>query len=202
MDTVWIAAAAGGFVTQASQIAAIGAQNAYLLRQSLAHRYAGMLAAMCTASDLVLVAAGTAGVGTLVARAPAALGLVRVLGAAFLAWYGVASLLRARHEDGALASAAAPEPRRRVFLACLAFTWLNPHVFLDATAIGTVAVAHSPMQWAFAVGAVACSATWFTLLCYGGRALTPALRGPRSWRALDVAVGAMMLALAARLALV
>lgn len=201
MDTAWVAAAGAGFLTQASQIVALGAQNAYLLRQSLARRYAGMLTAMCTASDVVLIGAGTAGVSTLVARAPEVLGAVRLAGAAFLAWYGIVSLLRIRHEGGEPRASASPQSRTRAFLACLAFTWLNPHVFLDATAIGTLAVAHARLQWVFTVGAGACSATWFTLLCYGGRVLAPALRGRRPRRALDAAVAALMLGLAARLVL-
>ena len=191
-----------GFLTGLSLIVAIGAQNAFVLRQGLLRQYVGPVVAVCAISDLVLIAAGVAGIGAIVQHAPAALTVVRWLGVAFLTAYGVRSLWRARHA-GALAASDDSEPRLRgALLQITALTWLNPHVYLDTVLLlGSIAAHHGPTgKWWFAAGAGLGSVLWFTGLGYGARLLSPVLMRPRAWQVLDVVIGLTMLAIAYSLA--
>lgn len=193
-----------GLLTGLSLIVAIGAQNAFVLRQGLAREHVGLVVAICAVSDVVLIVAGVAGIGAVVEHAGWALELVRWLGVAFLTWYGVGSLLRARHAESLRTTAAGATARRRaVAVRMLALTWLNPHVYLDTVLLlGSVANHHgSPGRWWFAAGACLGSIVWFTSLGYGARLAAPLLASPRAWRVLDVAIGLVMLAIAASLAL-
>jgi L-lysine exporter family protein LysE/ArgO len=160
-----------GFLTGLSLIVAIGAQNAFVLRQGLLRRYVGPVVAVCAVSDLVLITAGVAGIGAIVQHAPTALTVVRWLGVAFLTAYGVRSLWRARHAGG-LAAAGGGEVRlRSVLLQITALTWLNPHVYLDTVLlVGSIAAHHGPTgTWWFGAGAGLASIVWFTGLGYGAR---------------------------------
>ncbi|MFC5179449.1 LysE/ArgO family amino acid transporter [Nocardioides taihuensis] len=197
-----LAAAVAGLLTGLSLIVAIGAQNAYVLRQGLTRDHVGVVVAICTVSDVVLIVAGVAGIGTLVERAPWAVEAVRWFGVAFLTAYGVRSLLRARHPE-ALRAAVGSGGRRGVVLAALALTWLNPHVYLDTVLLlGSIANQHGPQdRWWFALGASVASAVWFCGLGYGARTASPLLARPRSWQVLDVVIGLTMLAIAVSLAL-
>ena len=120
-----------GLLTGLSLIVAIGAQNAYVLRQGLRREHVGVVVAICSLSDLVLILAGVAGIGTIVERAPAALEVIRWLGVAFLTAYGLMSLWRARTPDALHAATAEPASRAQVAGRAVALTWLNPHVYLD-----------------------------------------------------------------------
>ena len=124
-----------GLLTGLSLIVAIGAQNAYVLRQGLRREHVGVVVAICSLSDLVLIVAGVAGIGTIVERAPAALEVIRWLGVAFLTAYGLTSLWRARTPDALHAATAGTTSRAKVAGRAMALTWLNPHVYLD-TEIG------------------------------------------------------------------
>ncbi len=199
-----LAAALTGLLTGLSLIVAIGAQNAYVLRQGLAREHVALVVVICAASDVVLIVAGVAGVGALVERAEWALTLVRWLGVAFLTWYGVRSLLRARSgESLRAAEEQGSESRRRVAGRALALTWLNPHVYLDTVVLlGSLAAHQGPTgRWWFALGASVASVAWFTGLGYGARLLSPLLARPSAWRVLDVLIGLTMLVIAASLAL-
>ena len=192
-----------GLLTGLSLIVAIGAQNAFVLRQGLLRQHVGAVVAVCAVSDLVLIAAGVAGIGAIVQHAPTALTIVRWLGVAFLTAYGVRSLWRARHA-GSLHAAAENEPRLRAALGqAVALTWLNPHVYLDTVLLlGSIAAHHGPTgKWWFGAGAGLASILWFTGLGYGARLLGPLLSRPRAWQVLDVLIGLTMLAIAAQLAL-
>jgi L-lysine exporter family protein LysE/ArgO len=191
-----------GLLTGLSLIVAIGAQNAFVLRQGLVRQFVGPVVAICAVSDLVLIAAGVAGIGAIVQHAPTALTVVRWLGVAFLTAYGVRSLWRARHA-GALTAAAEAEPRLRgAVLQATALTWLNPHVYLDTVLLlGSIAAHHGPTgKWWFAAGAGLGSVLWFSGLGYGARLLSPVLTRPRAWQVLDVLIGLTMLAIAFSLA--
>jgi L-lysine exporter family protein LysE/ArgO len=191
-----------GLLTGLSLIVAIGAQNAFVLRQGLLRQHVGPVVAVCAVSDLVLIAAGVAGIGAIVQHAPTALTVVRWLGVAFLAAYGVRSLWRARHAE-ALTAATEVEPRLRGALAqAFALTWLNPHVYLDTVLLlGSIAAHHGPSgKWWFAVGAGLGSIVWFTGLGYGARLAGPLLSRPRAWQVLDVLIGLTMLTIAYQLA--
>ncbi|MCW2764920.1 MAG: Lysine exporter protein [Nocardioides sp.] len=198
-----IDSAAAGLVTGLSLIVAIGAQNAFVLRQGLAREHVGVVVFICAVSDLVLILAGVGGIGTLVERAPWALEVVRWLGVAFLSWYGVSSLLRARSASGLQAAAGNGLSRRSAVVRAVALTWLNPHVYLDTVLLlGSIASQHGPDgRWWFALGACAASIAWFTGLGYGARLGHRALASPRAWQVLDIVIGLTMLAIGVKLAL-
>jgi len=198
-----LGAALTGLVTGLSLIVAIGAQNAFVLRQGLARQHVGIVVAICALADVVLIVAGVAGIGRIVERAPAALDVVRWLGVAFLTWYGVSSLLRARHAEALEASQERALTRRGAAVRATALTFLNPHVYLDTVLLlGSVAAHQGPTgRWWFALGACVASVAWFTGLGYGARLLSPLLRKRRAWQVLDVLIGLTMLAVAAGLAL-
>ncbi len=199
-----------GLFTSLSLIIAIGAQNAYLLRQGLRRAHVGPVVAVCMLSDFALIIAGVSGVGAIVQHAGWMLLAVRWLGVAFLTWYGLSSAWRARRPapglGGSHASAATLDPdgtpRGPVVRRILALTWLNPHVYLDTVLlIGSVGAAHGPSgRWWFAVGACLGSAIWFTSLGYGARLLAPLLASPRAWQALDLLIAATMGVIAVKLA--
>ena len=193
-----------GLVTGLTLIVAIGAQNAFVLRQGLAREHVGLVVAICALSDVVLISAGVAGIGTIVERAPWAIDLIRWLGVAFLTWYGVSSLLRARKADSLHASGGVARlSRRGVAVRALALTWLNPHVYLDTVLLlGSIANQEGPVgRWWFAVGACAGSVAWFCGLGFGARRASGLLSKPRAWQVLDVLIGLTMLAIALSLAL-
>ena len=191
-----------GLLAGLSLIVAIGAQNAYVLRQGLARHHLAAIVAVCALSDLVLILAGVTGIGTIVEQAPWVLTLVRWLGVAFLVWYAVGSLRRARHAESLAAGGAAAESRRRVIGRAVALTWLNPHVYLDTVLLlGSIANTHgSSGRWWFAAGAGLASVLWFTGLGYGARLLAPLLARPRAWQVLDVLIAVTMLLIALQLA--
>jgi len=192
-----------GLLTGLSLIVAIGAQNAFVLRQGLLRQHVGPVVAICAVSDLVLIAAGVAGIGAIVQHAPTALTVVRWLGVAFLTAYGVRSLWRARHAESLQAAAENAPGLRSAMVQMTALTWLNPHVYLDTVLLlGSIAAHHGPIgKWWFAAGAGLASILWFTGLGYGARFLAPLLSRPRAWQVLDVLIGLTMLAIAAQLAL-
>jgi L-lysine exporter family protein LysE/ArgO len=196
----------GGFATGLSLIVAIGAQNAYLLRQGLRRACVGTLVAVCTLSDFALIIAGVSGIGVVVRYAPWALTAVRWLGVAFLTWYGLSSAWHARGQGSGLTAAPGAgreEPPPRVALRrMVALTWLNPHVYLDTVLLlGAIAGTRGPAgRWWFAVGACLASTVWFTGLGFGARLLAPLLARPRAWQVLDLLLAATMLVIATRLA--
>jgi L-lysine exporter family protein LysE/ArgO len=192
-----------GIVTGLTLIIAIGAQNAFVLRQGLLRQHVGVVVAICALSDLVLIVAGIVGIGTVVERAPEAITVVRWLGVAFLTWYGVTSLLRARRSDSLRAADRGAGSRRTAVVTAMAITWLNPHVYLDTVLLlGSLAQQRGEDgRWWFAVGACVSSLIWFTGLGYGARRVSHLLASPRAWQVLDVLIGLTMLAIAVKLAL-
>ena len=197
-----IDSAVAGLLTGWSLIVAIGAQNAYVLRQGLARRYVGVVVAICSVSDLVLILAGIAGIGTIVEKAPVALDVVRWLGVAFLVGYGVSSLLRARRTQGLEAARAGAGSVRAAAVTAMALTWLNPHVYLDTVLLlGSIANQHGDGRWWFGAGASLASLLWFTALGYGARLAHGLLASARAWQVLDVLIGLTMIVIAATLAL-
>lgn len=193
-----LSAAAAGFVTSAGLIIAIGAQNAFVLRQGLQRSHVGLVVAVCMVSDMALIVCGVAGMGALVLAWPLLLQVLRFGGAAFLAWYGLLAAQRAWRGTGALVVGQGPvQSRRQVLLACLAFTFLNPHVYLDTMVLlGSLSTRYlGAAQWAFGLGACLASVVWFSTLGWGARLLQPVFRNPHAWRVLDACIAAFMLAL-------
>ena len=206
-----------GLLTGLTLIVAIGAQNAFVLRQGLRRAYVGPIVTVCTLSDLALIVAGVAGIGAVIQHADWALQAVRWFGVAFLTWYGLSSAWRARQPSAlpvpsggaagtSAAAATAVGPRtaglapalRRAF----ALTWLNPHVYLDTVVLlGSIANTHGPSgRWWFAIGAAVASILWFSGLGFGARFAAPLLTTARAWQVLDLLIAATMLAIAAKLA--
>lgn len=184
-------AAAAGFGTGLSLIVAIGAQNAFVLRQGIRRHSVLAVVAICAVSDAVLITLGVGGVGALVLAFPAALTAIAFAGGAFLLCYGFLAARRA-FRPSAMTVTDAPATNR-VVLTCLALTWLNPHVYLDTVLLlGTVAAHRGDLRWAFGAGAVLASLCWFTALGFGARLLTGFFSRPSSWRLLDGLVAATM----------
>jgi L-lysine exporter family protein LysE/ArgO len=181
-------------------IVAIGAQNAYVLRQGLAGRHIGLIVTICAASDVLLIAAGVAGVGALIRSHPEGVTVVRWIGAAYLLAYGAMSLRSAARPTSLTADGRAARGRRTAIVTTLALTFLNPHVYLDTVVmLGSVANGYGDYRWQFAGGAALGSVLWFSGLGYGARVASSALDRPRTWRALDLVIGCVMIALAVRL---
>jgi L-lysine exporter family protein LysE/ArgO len=197
------AAALAGFALSLSLILAIGAQNAFVLRQGLRQLHVGPVVAVCCLSEAVLILAGVAGFGALAESAPWALMAMRWGGVAFLTLYGLRSLRAAWAETEALETGGGAQQSLRAALAtALVFTWANPHVYLDTVGlIGAVAATYGAGRWAFGAGALAASCLFFVALGYGARGLAPFFARPGSWRVLDAVVGVTMLALALKLAI-
>jgi L-lysine exporter family protein LysE/ArgO len=195
-------AAAAGFLTALSLILAIGAQNAFVLRQGLTRQHVFALCLFCALSDAVLIAAGIAGFGALMALAPWFPVVMTWAGASFLAVYG-ALRFRAAWTGGSALVASRDDARglRGVLLTAAAFTWANPHVYLDTLGlIGAVSTGFDGMaRVAFGAGAVTASFVFFFSLGYGARMLAPVMRRPRAWQVLDAGIGITMWALAAGL---
>ncbi|MFT4173985.1 MAG: LysE/ArgO family amino acid transporter [Rhodocyclaceae bacterium] len=193
-----------GFGLGAGLIIAIGAQNAHVLRMGLARRHVGVTVLVCVVGDVLLISAGVAGIGALIGQHAGLMALARWAGAAFLCWYGLRAWAAARAgEQLTLAQGPRHLGLRQATLAALAFTWLNPHVYLDTVVLlGSVASQQTTAArpW-FAGGAITASLLWFASLGYGARLLSPWFATPTAWRALDAAIGAIMFALAASLVL-
>ena len=200
-QTTLLSAAIEGFLLGASLIVAIGAQNAFVLRQGLARRHVFAVASICALSDLVLISAGVGGLGTLVHQTPSLLTVVGLGGAAFLAAYGLISFRRAI-SPGALKPADRSEAGLAATIAtCLALTFLNPHVYLDTVVlIGALSGRHPGAgAIAFGAGAGLASIVWFFGLGYGARLAAPVFARPKAWQVLDTLIGVVMLVLAVRL---
>ncbi|MDQ0729993.1 LysE/ArgO family amino acid transporter [Arthrobacter sp. B1I2] len=188
-------------LTGMALIVAIGAQNAFVLRQGIRREHIGAVVAVCMAGDAVLIVGGTAGIGAVVARFPEALEVLRWAGAAYLLWFAARSFMAAA-KPSALAEQA-PRSKNSVLATTAALTFLNPHVYLDTVVLlGSLANQQgADLRWIFAAGAVAGSVLWFSALGYGARALAGVLSSPRTWRWIDAAIGVLMLVLAIRLVL-
>ncbi len=202
-----------------SLIVAIGAQNLFVLRQGIRREHATAVAAVCAASDAVLIAVGVSGLGAILHAVPWLIDAVRWAGAAFLTVYAVLAARRALRPSGdALRVQAADDeasdrttrpathPARTatrlapVLLTCLALTWLNPHVYLDTVfLLGSVASTHGDARWWFAAGAMLASIVWFFALALGARHLGRVLATPRAWRILDGIIAVVMFAIAVSL---
>lgn len=186
-----------GFALGLSLIMAIGAQNAFVLRQGIRRSHVFAVCLTCALSDAILIAAGVAGFGRLSEAVPWVEPVMRWGGAAFLLAYGARAFLSA-WRGGAVLSVAGQgaESLGPVLATGLALTWLNPHVYLDTVVLlGTVAAQYED-RLGFAMGAMSASFVFFFMLGYGARRLAPLFARPQAWRVLDIAVGLLMCAIA------
>lgn len=199
-----LASAVTGFATGFSLILAIGAQNAFVLRQGLMRQHVFWLCLFCAASDALLIAAGVAGFGALVEALPSLPVIMALAGAAFLVFYGLLRFLAALKGSYAMELAGKSRGLWATIAIAAAFTWANPHVYLDTLGlIGAISTSYG--DWAeritFGTGAVISSFVFFFSLGYGARFLAPIMQEPASWRVLDVIIGVVMWAIAAKLLL-
>jgi L-lysine exporter family protein LysE/ArgO len=194
-----LTSALAGFVASAVLIIAIGAQNAFVLRQGLRREHVLAVVAVCALSDLMLILAGIGGLGAVVTARPDAVTVIRWVGAAFLIAYAIMAARRAMRPSRLNPAERAPATLRATLLTCLALTYLNPHVYLDTVLLlGSVAQRHAH-RWVFGLGAAVASLAWFTALGAGAHRLAPLLARPAAWRVLDGLIALVMLGVATSL---
>jgi len=199
MSPTLLSAAATGFAVGLTLIVAIGAQNAFVLRQGLRREHVGLIVALCATADALLMTAGVAGLGLLIGARPTLARGLALAGALFLAGYGLRALWRSLRPAALSGTdAGAPMSRRQALAQTAAFTLLNPHVYLDTVmlvgAVGAQQVGVA--KAAFVAGAASASVLWFSALGYGARWLAPLFARPAAWRVLDLSIGLTMLSLA------
>lgn len=196
-----LAAFATGFGIGGGLIIAIGAQNAFVLRQGILKQHVLPVVLVCAISDAILIIAGVAGLGALVQAVPSLLVAICIGGIAFLGWYGWQALQRALAPQAMATECEATISLKGALTTCITFTWLNPHVYLDTVVL--VGALSSPFMGqakvAYAAGAATASFVWFFGLGYGARLLAPIFRNPRAWQVLDLFICAVMWLIAARL---
>jgi L-lysine exporter family protein LysE/ArgO len=194
---------AQGWAMGAGLILAIGAQNALVLRQGLRREHVGAVVAVCTLSDWLLIALGVFGLGALIQAHPLLLEAFRFGGAAFLLAYAVRAALRAWKPSAGLQAQGGSAGLGATLSAAFAFTYLNPHVYLDTVVLlGGLGARQPPeLRAAFAAGAGLASAMWFAVLGFGAAAAAPRLRSANTWRAIDAVVALLMAGLGLQLLL-
>jgi L-lysine exporter family protein LysE/ArgO len=190
-----------GFAIGAGLIIAIGAQNAFVLRQGLLKQHVLPIVLFCAVSDALLIIAGVAGLGTMISQSPLALKFVALVGAAFLGWYGWVAFRRAQQPQSLDVSAEGGLSLRQALLMCATFTWANPHVYLDTVLlVGSLSAPYADVQRvAYGLGAASSSFAWFFALGFGARLLRPLFAKPVTWKILDYGIAAVMWAIAATL---
>ena len=189
-----------GFALGFSLILAIGAQNAFVLRQGLRREHVFALCMTCAVSDAILIAVGVAGFGSLAQAAPWFEPVMRYGGSAFLVWYALRSFRSAWQGGDAMSVDRGPRSSlRTALLTVLAFTWLNPHVYLDTVVlIGSISAQYDD-RLGFALGAILSSFVFFFSLGYGAAVLSPIFARRKAWQILDIVIGVVMLGIAAKL---
>jgi L-lysine exporter family protein LysE/ArgO len=196
-----LAPAIAGLLLGGSLIIAIGAQNAFILRQGLLRQHVFILCLICALSDAVLIGLGVAGLGAIISGSELLIAIVTLGGAVFLACYAVLALRRAIAPTALTAAKTGPSSLRAAVLTCLAFTFLNPHVYLDTVLLvgGLSGRYEGADRLQFALGAMSASFLWFFGLGYGARVLEPLFARPSAWRVLDGLIALVMAALSVSL---
>lgn len=201
-----LSAVLAGLGTGAGLIVAIGAQNAFVLRQGLRRECVGLVVLTCIMGDVICISLGVAGMGAAVKAHPIVLEIFRWGGAAFLTYYGFLAARRAMKGGEALGvpedGAALKTSPGKILAACLAFTFLNPHVYLDTVVLlGSISTQYAGNdRWLFALGAYSASILWFSALGFGAKRLQPFFRKPRAWQLLDGFIALVMFSIAIALA--
>lgn len=188
-----------GFALSATLIIAIGAQNAFVLRQGIRKEHVGPIVVFCALADLLLIGAGVAGLAGVLGESPLLVSVLTIAGSAFLVLYGIRALSRALVPQSLrVAAGSAPLSLGNAMAQAVGFTLLNPHVYLDTVLLmGSIGTRQPPDMRVWFVGGAACaSGVWFTTLGFGARLLAPIFARPQAWRVLDTLVGLTMLTLA------
>lgn len=183
-----------GFSIGFSLILAIGAQNAFVLKQGLIRQNVFLVCLICAASDAILITLGVSGFGEIITEYPIIERLARLGGALFLFTYGVLNLYSAQTKTHALEpTKKIQKSKRKTILTCLGFTWLNPHVYLDTVVmLGSISTQFENTA-AFALGAISASFVFFFSLGFGASKLTRYFEKPRTWRVLENLIGILMI---------
>ena len=186
-----------GFFTGLSLIIAIGAQNAFVIRQGLTKRYVFTVVAICTIIDASLIALGIGGLGAAIAGLPWLLEVIRWFGVAYLTWFGIKSLVSATKNQTMDAAGVESKSAGKVITTVLAMSLLNPHVYLDTVIfVGGVGNTFGDNRWFFAYGAMLASLVWFTSIGYGAKAASRFMSKPVFWKVLDGIIAVIMFTLA------
>ncbi|MEY4453166.1 MAG: hypothetical protein RIT51_844 [Actinomycetota bacterium] len=190
-----------GFLTGLSLIVAIGAQNAFVIRQGLTRSHVFLVVAICAIADAALIALGIAGLGAAISGLPWLLEVIRWFGVAYLSWFGFKSARAAFKNESLDAAGAAEQSRVKVVTTVLALTLLNPHVYLDTVIlVGSIGNQFGENKWFFGVGAMLASVVWFTSVGYGAKAASSLMSKPIFWRVLDTIIAVIMFGIAITLA--
>lgn len=190
-----------GFLTGLSLIIAIGAQNAFVIRQGLLRQHVLLIVAICAISDAALIFLGTGGLGTLIQSKPSLLEFIRWFGVIYLSWFGIKSLRSAFKNQSLDAGEGSAITKSKIIGTCLALTFLNPHVYLDTVILlGSIANQFEDDRWFFALGGAIASATWFSTIGFGARAASRFMSKPIFWKILDSIISLIMFTIAITLA--
>lgn len=190
-----------GFLAGLSLIVAIGAQNAFVIRQGLSRQHVFVVVAICAIADAALIALGIAGLGAIIQGLPWLLEGVRWFGVAYLTWFGIKSVRSAFKNDVMDISGAQTTSLKKVVAAVLGFTLLNPHVYLDTVILlGSISNQFAEDRWVFGLGAMTASVVWFSSIGFGARAASRFMSKPIFWRVLDSLIAVVMFSIAFYLA--
>ena len=190
-----------GMLTGFSLIIAIGAQNAFLIRQGLTRKYSGMVIVIASLGDALLISLGTLGLGALVTHIPVFLEVIRWVGVAYLTWFAIGALRKAFASEQLAVTLGESGPRKKVALTLLALTFLNPHVYIDTVLLlGSISSQFGDNRWYFALGAMLASFIWFFSLGLTASKMAVVMAKPMFWKILDVFIAAVMFSLAINLA--
>ena len=191
-----------GFLTGLSLIVAIGAQNAFVIRQGLLRSHVLLVVAVCSISDALLIVLGTSGLGAIVKTNQDLLTFIRWFGVAYLTWFGIRSLRSAFKENHLAATGAAESSWKKILATVLALTYLNPHVYLDTVIfVGSLANQFASDRWFFAIGASVASLLWFSSIGFGAQAASTIMSKPIFWKIFDTFVAIVMFSIAFTLAI-
>jgi L-lysine exporter family protein LysE/ArgO len=190
-----------GFLTGLSLIIAIGAQNAFVIRQGLTKKYVLLTVLICAVSDALLIALGASGLGALIKSNKNVLEFVRWFGVIYLLWFAFKSARSAFRIASLNSAGEASGDIKSVILTVLALTFLNPHVYLDTVILlGSISNQFGSDKWFFVLGAMIASFTWFTAIGFGAKSASRFMSKPIFWKILDSIIAAIMLSIAAFLA--
>lgn len=187
-----------GFAIGLSLIVAIGAQNAFVLKQGLKKQAVFWVCFVCALSDSILVVLGITGFATVIQLYPELVGFAKWAGAVFLLWYGLQHARQAFQSNQSLHASSQNETQlSKIIIVCLALTWLNPHVYLDTVVlIGSISTQFEQTKLYFALGVITASWLFFFSLGYGARVLIPVFANPKAWKVLDGVIALIMWSIA------
>ena len=190
-----------GFLASLSLIIAIGAQNAFVIKQGLLRSHVTLVVLFCSVADALFIVLGVGGLGTFVQRQPQALEYIRWFGVAYLTWFGIKSVRAALSTQSLAVATSEKQSTGKILLSLVTFTFLNPHVYLDTVILlGSIANQFADHRWYFAVGASVASVLWFTVIGYGARAASKFMTRPLFWKILDSVIAVIMFTIAITLA--